>query len=153
MVHILNKQLVGGGISLRRNVGAGLLSRGLAVAVVLACGMAQAQPAPATKSQASERREAAAVAAESKQGQSRHKTADYRGNALKRCEKLPGDQRTACEARVSGQGQSSGSVQSGGILRSIETPDRSAADPVSAPASSAPLPARDAARPSPSQIP
>ncbi|SDN91572.1 hypothetical protein SAMN05216303_10113 [Rhodoferax sp. OV413] len=38
-------------------------------------------------------------------------------NAMARCEKLPPDDQTACRARMMGQGNSSGSVAGGGILR------------------------------------
>ncbi|MBK0391846.1 hypothetical protein [Ramlibacter algicola] len=49
------------------------------------------------------------------------KGADYRGNALARCTPLAGEEKAACEARVMGYGDASGSVASGGVLRQVET--------------------------------
>lgn len=45
---------------------------------------------------------------------------DYTANALARCQPFTGDDRAACEARVMGFGPASGSVEGGGILRSVE---------------------------------
>lgn len=42
-------------------------------------------------------------------------------NALQRCANLPGDHRTVCERMVQGEGAASGSVEGGGVLRSLET--------------------------------
>ena len=42
-------------------------------------------------------------------------------NALQRCARLPEFYRVDCEARVRGQGQASGSVEGGGILRESVT--------------------------------
>ena len=38
---------------------------------------------------------------------------------MARCEALAGDERTACVARIRGEGSVSGSVAGGGILREI----------------------------------
>jgi hypothetical protein len=47
---------------------------------------------------------------------------NYMANALARCEPLPaGEERYACEARVLGFGNTSGSVAGGGLLRWVET--------------------------------
>lgn len=46
---------------------------------------------------------------------------DYKANALARCEPLAGEDRVACEARVMGFGNTSGSVAGGGLLRWVET--------------------------------
>lgn len=46
---------------------------------------------------------------------------DYTANALERCRPFTGEYRAACEARVLGFGDSSGSVAGGGVLRSVET--------------------------------
>jgi hypothetical protein len=46
----------------------------------------------------------------------------YAHNALQRCEGLPAEDRTACTARMQGQGATSGSAESGGILREVSTP-------------------------------
>lgn len=42
-------------------------------------------------------------------------------NALKRCQALFGDDKVACEARMSGDGETRGSVAGGGVIREIET--------------------------------
>ena len=47
-------------------------------------------------------------------------------NAKARCEPLSGSQRTACLARVNGQGKVSGSVESGGIYRELVTTEKKA---------------------------
>lgn len=46
---------------------------------------------------------------------------DYMANALSRCEPFAGHDRAACEARVLGFGNTSGSVAGGGLLRWVET--------------------------------
>jgi hypothetical protein len=45
----------------------------------------------------------------------------YARNALKRCEPLPEPERRECIARMNGQGTSSGSAASGGMLREVVT--------------------------------
>ncbi|MBE7942121.1 hypothetical protein IM725_16220, partial [Ramlibacter aquaticus] len=47
--------------------------------------------------------------------------ADYRANAMARCNALSGEDKTACEARMLGYGSVSGSVAGGGVLREVET--------------------------------
>jgi len=42
-------------------------------------------------------------------------------NAMARCEPLSGEEKAACQARVMGYGESSGSVAGGGVLREVET--------------------------------
>ena len=42
-------------------------------------------------------------------------------NALLRCERLSGDDRQDCVARIKGHGTESGSVESGGIYRELVT--------------------------------
>lgn len=59
---------------------------------------------------------------------------DLRANALQRCEALNGDDKTACLARIEGQGTASGSVAGGGILREMHEVE------IIAPAASAPKP-------------
>jgi DNA-binding IclR family transcriptional regulator len=44
-----------------------------------------------------------------------------RSNTSKRCDALSGDNRSACEARMQGQGTTSGSVEAGGIYRELVT--------------------------------
>lgn len=46
---------------------------------------------------------------------------NYMANALMRCEPLSGEEKAACEARVLGFGNTSGSVAGGGLLRWVET--------------------------------
>lgn len=46
---------------------------------------------------------------------------DLRANALARCEPLSGEDKAACQARVMGYGEKSGSVAGGGVLREVET--------------------------------
>ena len=53
-------------------------------------------------------------------------------NALKRCEPLPERERAECLARTQGNGSTSGSVASGGVLRELVTPE--AAVPITPPA-------------------
>jgi hypothetical protein len=47
--------------------------------------------------------------------------ASYESNAKARCDVLQGEDKAACEARVLGYGNQSGSVASGGVLREVET--------------------------------
>lgn len=42
-------------------------------------------------------------------------------NAMARCEPLSGEDKLACQARVMGYGETSGSVAGGGVLREVET--------------------------------
>lgn len=42
-------------------------------------------------------------------------------NALQRCQALSGDDKVACEARMTGYGETKGSVAGGGVIREIET--------------------------------
>ncbi|MFT4191510.1 MAG: hypothetical protein QM617_08325 [Comamonas sp.] len=99
------------------------------IGACLAWGAARAQvPAQATPAASeratpsvTERREAAAAAAEGRRGHLADQGQDYHANALQRCARLPADQRSDCESRVGGAGQASGSVSGGGILRSTET--------------------------------
>lgn len=45
----------------------------------------------------------------------------YQRNALVRCDRLTGDDRSDCVARIQGQGTTRGSVESGGIYRELVT--------------------------------
>ena len=47
--------------------------------------------------------------------------AQFRANAAARCEPLSGEEKAACQARVMGHGDVSGSVEGGGVLRQVET--------------------------------
>ena len=46
---------------------------------------------------------------------------DLGANAMARCEPLSGEDKAACQARVLGYGEKSGSVAGGGVLREVET--------------------------------
>lgn len=54
-------------------------------------------------------------------GQVDNADGQFSANALARCKVLTGDDKLACEARVSGQGRTQGSVAGGGVLTQIET--------------------------------
>ena len=43
--------------------------------------------------------------------------AQYQGNALQRCAVHQGDDRSACEARITGQGDVTRDIEAGGLLR------------------------------------
>jgi hypothetical protein len=45
----------------------------------------------------------------------------FKANALMRCDVLQGEDKTACQARVSGYGNPEGSVAGGGVLTQVET--------------------------------
>ncbi len=45
----------------------------------------------------------------------------FQSNAAARCEPLSGEEKAACQARVMGYGEASGSVAGGGVLRQVET--------------------------------
>lgn len=67
------------------------------------------------------RREARNALAEARRGGLTDTPDKYEQNALRRCDAHQGDDRTACEARMRGEGRVEGSVESGGILRESET--------------------------------
>ena len=62
-------------------------------------------------------REAAAAHEAARHGQLAEPQENYRQNALARCQALPASDRDACRRRTLGQGETEGSVSSGGILR------------------------------------
>jgi hypothetical protein len=64
---------------------------------------------------------------------------DYESNATRRCAALGDEDRTACLARMQGQGTASGSVAGGGIYRELIT--REPAIGVQAPRPAQPMPA------------
>jgi hypothetical protein len=45
----------------------------------------------------------------------------YQANAMQRCNALNGEDKAACQARMMGYGETSGSVAGGGVLREVET--------------------------------
>ena len=66
-------------------------------------------------------REAGAAYAEARRGGLDVAGSSPADNQRKRCEPLTGDERSACLARMQGQGSTSGSAQSGGMLRELVT--------------------------------
>jgi hypothetical protein len=60
--------------------------------------------------------------------------AQYQRNALVRCDRLVGDDRQDCVARIQGQGTTSGSVENGGIYRELVTRSVGTPAPVAQPA-------------------
>ena len=69
-------------------------------------------------------KEAAAALAESRKGGLDRQHGDYAQNALSRCDAQPEDERDACQRRIQGEGTTSGSVDAGGLLREVVTPDK-----------------------------
>jgi hypothetical protein len=76
-------------------------------------------------------KEAEAALAESATRPAPATQADHERNALVRCKALPAGERAACQRRIEGEGSSSGSVEGGGVLRTIVTPDDTRADEAS----------------------
>jgi hypothetical protein len=66
-------------------------------------------------------REAEAAFAQNRRGALADRRVDYQRNASQRCEALQGSERTACTARMNGQGSTSGSVADGGVYRELTT--------------------------------
>lgn len=66
-------------------------------------------------------REATNAAAAKRSGKLDNNGAQFEANARMRCEALAGQDRAACEARVMGYGNTSGSVAGGGVVREVET--------------------------------
>ncbi len=64
-------------------------------------------------------REAQAAYAQARHGGLDDRAASYADNARLRCERLQGDDRSDCLARMQGQGMTSGSVAGGGIYREL----------------------------------
>jgi hypothetical protein len=76
----------------------------------------------ATEDRSTCRTEAQRAYAEARAGNFAGTQDQYARNARARCEALKGSDRTACEERMGGQGNTSGSVGGGGILRERTTP-------------------------------
>lgn len=66
-------------------------------------------------------KEARNAQAAKKRGQLDDAGERYRANARARCDVLGGEEKAACEARMMGYGNVSGSVAGGGVLREVET--------------------------------
>lgn len=80
-------------------------------------------------------REAVAALAEVKRGRTINDNVSYLHNARARCEVLQDADRTDCEARMNGQGTTTGTAAGGGIYRELVTREVKPVDP----AASAPL--------------
>jgi hypothetical protein len=66
-------------------------------------------------------REARNARADKQQSQAAPAPSTLEANARARCDALSGEDKSACEARVLGYGNTSGSVAGGGVLREVET--------------------------------
>ena len=66
-------------------------------------------------------REARNAQADRKRGALDNAGASFESNAAARCDVLMGEEKAACQARVMGYGNTSGSVAGGGLLREVET--------------------------------
>jgi hypothetical protein len=66
-------------------------------------------------------REARNARADKQRGVLDNDGAQYQANARARCDVLTGEDKAACQARLMGYGETSGSVAGGGILREVET--------------------------------
>jgi len=95
--------------------------------------LAECEAQQATQDLATCRLEARNALADAKRNLLSDTTANlFEKNQFKRCRVFKGEDREACEARVRGDGNSTGSVQSGGILREVTRPVP--AEPATAPA-------------------
>jgi hypothetical protein len=66
-------------------------------------------------------REARNAQADKKRGVLDNDSANFQANAVARCNALAGEDKAACQARMMGFGNTSGSVAGGGVLREVET--------------------------------
>jgi hypothetical protein len=66
-------------------------------------------------------REARNAQADKKRGVLDNSSAQFDANATARCDALAGEEKAACQARVMGYGNTTGSVAAGGVLREVET--------------------------------
>ena len=64
--------------------------------------------------------EARNAGAERRAGRLNGGSGNFAANALQRCDALQGDDKSACQARISGAGTTQGSVAGGGLIREIE---------------------------------
>jgi hypothetical protein len=65
--------------------------------------------------------EARNAQAEKRSGRLNNADGQLASNALARCEVLSGEEKAACHARITGLGNTTGSVAGGGVLREVET--------------------------------
>ena len=68
--------------------------------------------------------EAGAALQESGRGNLNDGQSDFERNRLLRCEKQPPEDRPDCVRRMSSEARTTGSVEGGGVLRELTTPDR-----------------------------
>jgi hypothetical protein len=68
--------------------------------------------------------EASAALQESGRGNLNDGQSDFERNRLLRCEKQPPEDREDCVRRMSSEARTSGSVEGGGVLRELVTPER-----------------------------
>lgn len=66
-------------------------------------------------------KEARNAQADKKRGVLDNAGARFDANAAARCDVLAGEEKAACQARILGYGNTSGSVAGGGVLREVET--------------------------------
>ncbi len=66
-------------------------------------------------------KEARNAQADKKRGVLDNAGARFDANAAARCDALKGEEKGACQARIMGYGNASGSVAGGGVLREVET--------------------------------
>lgn len=66
-------------------------------------------------------RATAAAESEKRRGVPDNNSTDYVGNAVARCNIFMGEERIACQARVIGLGNASGSVRGGGVIKDVVT--------------------------------
>ena len=66
-------------------------------------------------------REARNAQADKKRGVLDNSGAKFDSNAAARCDVLVGEEKAACQARMMGYGNTTGSIAGGGVLREVET--------------------------------
>jgi hypothetical protein len=66
-------------------------------------------------------REARNARADKQRGVLDNAGAQFEANATARCDALAGEDKAACQARLLGYGETTGSVAGGGVLREVET--------------------------------
>jgi hypothetical protein len=66
-------------------------------------------------------KEARNAQADKKRGVLDNAGANFQANAVSRCNALTGEDKAACQARMMGFGNATGSVAGGGVLREVET--------------------------------
>lgn len=66
-------------------------------------------------------KEARNAQADKKRGLLDNANAQFEANAKARCSVLSGEDQAACQARIMGYGNTTGSVAAGGVLREVET--------------------------------